>query len=132
MFRKPVGCCPWKGSPVRSGWLLSGSWTPFPAARPSCPRWEMRYCPSNSHIPRGVTSSARSGLFYPARFAGSCAQDRLSFDNLLIPRQFVYRSASCVPFFCTGNLGLSGRIGCASSPAHFLRSPVIKHRAGAN
>lgn len=51
--------------------------------------------------------------------------------TLLIPRQFVvYRSLR--PIFCTGNLGLAGKIGCASSPAHFLVIPVLKHRAGAS
>lgn len=133
VFRKPVGCCPWKGSPVRSGWLRSGSWTPFPAARPSSPRWEMRYCPQQFPHSQGILSPPCLGLFYPAIFAGSFAQGRLRFDN------FVNSQAVCClqihvlrPFLCTGNLGLAGRIGCASSPARFLMIPVLKHRAVAN
>lgn len=88
---------------------------------------------SNSHIPWGISSSTCLGLFHPEIFAGNCAQDRLSFDS------FVNSQGVCClqvyvlhPFFCTSNLGLAGKIGCAYSPAHFLMIPVLKHRAGAN
>lgn len=95
VFRKPVGCWPWRGSPVRSGWPHSGSWTPSPGARPSCPRWEMRY----SAIPPSRKSAAQLAQDFSTQQHLNCAEIRLSFDNYLIPRQFiVYRSTSCVAF----------------------------------